>query len=131
METFDTSVAPPLIAKETWTGLSEEAKIKHTYWACTVALPRKFLGLTIKRCEVKGTWVAVHHSKENAEAHACTLGPMDWDGQPAEPITLPDAMRQARRRKRLGIAIMGYLNGWTVIKRYHAGVPLPENPMEG
>ena len=79
-----------------------------------------------KGSSVAAHWIAVFESIEDAEAYgAGGWSEMIWDRQSAVPITLYQAMTEARRSGRPGVVLMGYVCGrWTSRRTWPASVPL-------
>jgi hypothetical protein len=118
----ETYVEQPL-----WLKLPAEEKIWHTYWTCMgQSVKQSWLSRCLKRVQSKTPCIVVFHSKEEAEANSASPGTLwKWNGKPAVPITLSDAMQQARKLGLHGVAIKGFQNGeWRILKIYRANEPL-------
>jgi len=109
----------------------EDGTRRQQLWVCNgkdISAQKPFLSFFKK---TNGNfWVTLSYSKEDAEANAAAARPCDcweWDGEPAQVITLGEAMDIARRKNRLGVAIQSYRNGqWVAVATHSVGAPLPE-----
>jgi hypothetical protein len=123
------------LEKPHWLELPEEEKQTHTYWVTYGTVrgikPNRKWWQRKPKQQVRRRFTAIMHSKEEAEAHSCTehSNGWVWDRRPATPITLQEALSDARVCGRDGVHVVGYRDGeWVVLKEYLSGVPLEESP---
>jgi len=115
--------SPGVSPQPAWLELPEKAE----YWACR-GIVEKSKWWQRRRTRKSLGWIVLSYSKEDAEAFAATPNSLwTWDGNPAHPIFLKDAMREARTTARPGVKVQSYQDGdWRTVKKYPAGQPLPE-----
>ena len=110
--------------KPSWLDIPEE----RTYWEVNGDITFPWWKLWGRN---EPGFVCIYETKEEAEADAVAmrqeqLGKFIWDGEPARPVTLSKAMREAREDGQAGVDVVGFRNGcWVTLARYRADEPLP------
>lgn len=100
-----------------------EEEIMSEYWACHVVRKKSWIGRWKRKHAQREDFRAIFLAAEEAEAYISDNA--DWDGKPARPITLGDAMRSVRHYRSDGLELLHFSNGvWTVLKRWLAKEPV-------
>jgi hypothetical protein len=116
--------------KPSWLELPEEEKVKHIYWACWgYPKPSKtnlFQKIFKKKTKKSKPYKVINTSKEEAEAYISFISNIFvWNQKDAKPITLQQALREARCANAPGVRVIGFQNGqWTTLKTYLSPEPL-------
>jgi hypothetical protein len=108
-----------------WFEQTEEEWQKRTYWTCYGRDQKARTWLFRVLPESKFT-LQIFYTKDEVECDSARIRRgWIWNGEPAEPILLRDAMYQARRYGNKAVACKAYRDGqWVKVKTWPCSVPL-------